>query len=134
MPNSVARRGTINFVASPSKREQTGRSGGSQLPVGSSDVGEWGAGKHATFSTRLRGTPMSSVPQTISGVTRDSTGNALAGCSVWLFDTRTKAFLDEEISDGSGAFVFGFSGPCFVVAYSASGAVAGVTLNTLAGA
>ena len=134
MPNSVARRGTVNFVAAPSKREQVGRAGGSLLPVGSSDVGEWGVGAAATFRTRLRSMPMSSVPQTITGVTRDSAGAALGGCTVWLFDTRTKSWLAEVISDGSGNFTFGFAGPCFAVAYSSSGAVAGVTLNNLAGA
>jgi hypothetical protein len=77
---------------------------------------------------------MDATPRTISGITRDSAGAALGGCTVWLFDTRAKTWLAEVISDGSGNFVFGFSGPCFVVAYSSSGAVAGVTLNTLAGA
>lgn len=126
MPNSVGRRGwpANGAVAAPSKREQTVRSGGSQLPVAGTRYG-------ATHRGPLRSTPLSSVPQTISGVTRDASGTPLASCTVWLFNTRTKAFLGEVISDGSGAFTFGFSGPCFAIAYSSDGAVAGVTLNTL---
>lgn len=131
MPNRATGRGVVNFVAAPSKREQTGRSGGSMLPVGSAGVSEAGVGASASFRGRLKSPPMDATPRTISGVTRDNTGTPLGNCTVWLFDTRTKAFLAEVLSDGGGAFAFGFSGPCFAVAYSSSGAVAGVTLNTL---
>lgn len=42
----------------------------------------------------------------ISGVTRDSNGNPLGGCTVWLFRTSNKKFIDEKTSDGNGNYTF----------------------------
>lgn len=74
----------------------------------------------------------------IAGVTRDSTGAALAGCTVHLFRTATDCEVDEIVSDGSGNYSFpnvtaaeGY----YVVAYlPGSPDVAGTTVNTLLGA
>jgi hypothetical protein len=73
----------------------------------------------------------------ISGVTRDASGNALAGCSVKLYRTATDVEVDVTTSDGSGAYSFpnvtaqdGY----YVVAYlPGSPDVAGTTVNTLLG-
>jgi len=70
----------------------------------------------------------------ISGITRDNTGIALAGCEVKLFTSVDNKFIAETISDVSGAFSFpATAGPYFCVAWGPTGAVAGVTLDTLAG-
>lgn len=74
----------------------------------------------------------------ISGVTRDSSGVALAACTVDLFRTIDNQFILQTISDGSGNYVFdgvqqGFT--YYVVAYLAGAPdTAGTTLNTLVGA
>jgi hypothetical protein len=71
----------------------------------------------------------------ISGVTRDSTGAALAGVTVDLYLTATDRRVDSVVSDGSGAFSFGATaGPYYLVAYKAGAPdVAGTSVNTLAG-
>lgn len=43
---------------------------------------------------------------TISGVTRDSKGNILGGCIVWLFRASDKKFCEEKTSDVNGSFSF----------------------------
>ena len=44
---------------------------------------------------------------TISGVTRDSSGNALGNCTVWLFrSSPTKLFFAETTSDENGNYSF----------------------------
>jgi len=71
----------------------------------------------------------------ISGVTRDSAGAALAGCTVHLFSTATDTELAETVSDGSGAYSFSLGGNAgfyYCTAYKpGSPDVAGITLNTL---
>jgi len=42
----------------------------------------------------------------ISGVTRDANGNPLGGCTVWLFRTSDKAYMDEKTSDENGNYTF----------------------------
>jgi len=71
---------------------------------------------------------------TLSGVTRDSTGAALPGCTVDMFVTGTDTFIATTVSDGSGNFTLlpPASGPYYLVAYLAgSPDVAGTTVNTL---
>ena len=71
----------------------------------------------------------------VSGITRDNTGIALAGCTVKLFTSVDDKFIAETVSDVSGAFSFAATaGPYFCVAWGPTGAVAGVTLDTLTGA
>lgn len=73
----------------------------------------------------------------IIGVTRDSSGVALAACTVKLYRTIDDAFIYQTISDGSGNYIFdgvqqGFT--YYVVAYLVgSPDTAGTTLNTLVG-
>lgn len=70
----------------------------------------------------------------LAGVTRDSSGNALASCRVELFITARDVAIAEAISDASGNFAFDMpgTGPFYLVAYKAGGTdVAGTTVNTL---
>jgi hypothetical protein len=73
---------------------------------------------------------------TITGVTKDSSGAALGGCTVKLFNRATDAKEQETVSDGSGnySFIVSRTQTYYVVAYlPGSPDVAGTTLNTLAG-
>lgn len=72
----------------------------------------------------------------ISGVTKDSGGAALGGCTVKLFNRATDTKEQETVSDGSGnyAFTVDRTQTYYVVAYlPGSPDVAGTTVNTLAG-
>lgn len=74
----------------------------------------------------------------ISGVTKDSTGAALASCTVDLYRTIDKTWQQTVVSDGSGNYVFSpvnnGNGPFYIVAYKAGAPdVAGTTVNTLLG-
>jgi len=78
----------------------------------------------------------------LSGVSRDSTGAALAGCTCDLFkvttngSSKTYVHVGTTVSDGSGNYSFnvGNEGP-FRVTFDLDGAPirAGITLNTLGG-
>jgi hypothetical protein len=70
----------------------------------------------------------------IVGVSRDSTGAALASCRVELFGTGSDQIIAETVSDAGGNFTFGNpgTGPFYIVAYkTGSPDVAGTTVNTL---
>ena len=72
----------------------------------------------------------------LSGVTRDSTGAPLGGCTVHLFYASNDQFISAQISDPTtGAFTFQIgnnAGPFYVTAYLAGTPdVAGTSLNTL---
>lgn len=74
----------------------------------------------------------------ISGVTKDSTGAALPGCTVDLYRTIDKTWQQTVVSDGSGAYAFSpvnnGNGPYYIVAYKAGAPdVAGTSVNTLLG-
>lgn len=73
----------------------------------------------------------------ISGVTKDSTGVALASCNVSLYRTSDGAFMESVVSDGSGNYSFstvGLAQNYYVLAYKAgSPDVAGTTSNALVG-
>lgn len=73
----------------------------------------------------------------IFGVTKDSTGAALGGCTVKLYRTADDVLVDAVVSDGSGNYEFrsaSLSTAYYVMAYKAGGTdVAGVTVNTLVG-
>ena len=75
---------------------------------------------------------------TISGVTKDSSGNPLANCVVHLFRTGDDSAVAKTTSDGSGNYSFTLgdnAGNFYVVAYLPGAPdVAGVTVNTLIGA
>jgi hypothetical protein len=73
----------------------------------------------------------------IAGVTRDSTGVALAGCTVHLIRTVDDVEVDVMVSSAAGVYAFVAASPYvtyYIVAYKAgSPDVAGTTANTLAG-
>jgi hypothetical protein len=85
---------------------------------------------------------MGPIGLTISGVSRDSTGAALGGCTCTLFRVNTAGPLTTftqlavTTSDGSGnySFVVGTDGP-YRVTFDLDGAPirAGISLKTLAG-
>jgi len=72
----------------------------------------------------------------ITGVTRDSTGAALAACVVDLFRTMDDSVAGRTTSDGSGNYKIEATPSLthYAVAYKAgSPDVAGTTVNTLVG-
>ena len=73
----------------------------------------------------------------ITGTTKDSNGNVLAGCTVKAYITSTDQEIGATVSDGAGFFkvpIGQTSGPYYLVAYKAgSPDVAGTTVNTLVG-
>lgn len=73
----------------------------------------------------------------IFGITKDSAGAVLAGCTVTLYRTADDVEVDKVTSDASGNYEFRGAGPStayYVVAYKAgSPDVAGTTVNTLIG-
>lgn len=92
--------------------------------------------------------PLPRAGVTITGVSRDSAGAALAGCTCTLFKVtqspvqgtgKGDVVYDQRaqtVSDGSGnySFVVGFDGP-YRVTFDLNGAPirAGITLDTLSG-
>ena len=73
----------------------------------------------------------------VVGITKDSTGAALGGCAVNLFDTELNCLLKNMVSDANGNYSFQTSPgkSYYVVAYKAGDSpVAGTTVNTLVGA
>lgn len=71
----------------------------------------------------------------VVGVTRDSFGNVLPGCTVRLFKTSGDVKVAQTVSDGSGNYIFTNCAPgtaYYIVAYLAgSPDVAGTSVNTL---
>src|ERR1019366_9086709 len=81
----------------------------------------------------FRSMPFDAKTRFITGATLDSTGAALAACTVELFRTDTNQVQAVTISDGSGNYTFTSPGNFnfYVVAYKAgSPDVAGTTVNT----
>lgn len=75
-----------------------------------------------------------SVTPTITGVTRDSSGNPLGNCELDLFLTDVDMLVQQQTSDASGNFSFTNpgSGPFYIVAYKPGAPdVAGTTVSTL---
>jgi hypothetical protein len=70
-------------------------------------VGAWGYG---TGTIWVDGVVVADtyigLPATLTGVTRDSNGNPLGGCTVWLFRTSDKKFIAETVSDANGNYTF----------------------------
>jgi hypothetical protein len=80
--------------------------------------------------------PMPAKQWIVSGITKDSTGVALASCVVQLFRTFDDKIMDEVTSNASGVYEFrSASNPSnthYIVAYKVgSPDVAGTTVNTL---
>jgi hypothetical protein len=75
-------------------------------------------------------------PFTISGVTRDASGNPLPNCSVVIFRTPDNSVAAVGTSDASGHYALGASPVIqqYAVGYlPGSPDVAGTTVNTLTG-
>lgn len=81
--------------------------------------------------------PLPSMFLRVFGVTKDSTGAALAACTVDLFRTADDVRVDTVVSDGSGNYEFrsaSLTTAYYVVAYKVGAPdVAGTTVNTLIG-
>jgi hypothetical protein len=81
--------------------------------------------------------PFPGITLRIFGVTRDSGGTALPGCSVHLFRTADDVEVDQVTSDASGNYEFrsaSASNQYYVVAYLAGSTdTFGTTVNTLIG-
>lgn len=73
----------------------------------------------------------------LAGVTKNSSGVIVAGCTVKLFRTSDNAYIGQVTSDGSGAYTFsGVAGGTnyYLIAYKpGSPDVMGTTVNTLQG-
>ena len=79
---------------------------------------------------------MHGVSWMLTGITKDSTGAVLGGCTVHLFYSLPDQFIsavDSDPTTGAFSFLIGpTSGPFYLVAYKAgSPDVAGTTVNTL---
>lgn len=73
---------------------------------------------------------------TIAGVTKDSSGVALSGCTVKLFLAASDTIVSTQTSDVNGNYSFNVDKTVsyYVIAYLAGGTpVAGTTVNTLTG-
>jgi hypothetical protein len=108
-----------------------------------------GCGRASGVAPGFMGGPLDQVDRTLQrirpslrvyGVTKDSTGAILGGCSVDLFYSVSKAYAGTVISDAvTGAYVFNgitldateVIPTFFVVAYKAGTPVFGTTVNTL---
>jgi hypothetical protein len=72
----------------------------------------------------------------IIGITRDSAGNPLGGCTVKCFRTSDDVLMTSCVSDTNGNYEISTpdTGTCYLVAYKATGPdVLGTTINTLQG-
>lgn len=102
------------------------RGAGQTAPRGPSNM------RRMAFAPR----PPVNANRTIAGVTRDSTGAALGGCTVKLFETGTDVLVAQQVSDGSGNYSFTVpgNGTYYELAYKdGAPAVTGASLNTLQG-
>lgn len=71
---------------------------------------------------------------TLSGVSRDSSGNPLGSCTLELYDTATNTLRGTAVSDSAGNFDLqsNINAAHYIVAYKAgSPDVSGTTVNTL---
>lgn len=82
----------------------------------------------------FRSQPFSVKTRSITGITRDASGNPLGGCVVDLYMTATDQVQMSTVSDASGNYRFedAGAGPFYVVAYKAGAPdVAGASVNTI---
>lgn len=80
--------------------------------------------------------PLPAPYQRLTGVTKDSSGNALGGCTVMAFRTVDNVFLGQAVSDSNGNYDFRVPSldASYLVIYKAGAPdVAGTTVNTLVG-
>lgn len=131
MPIASGAKGRASVLAMPAGgwTPRTGR--GTHLPLGG-----WTPIGHDGNAGPFRSRSFSTYTATVSGVTKDSTGAALASVTVQLFRTVDDAYIGETTSNGSGVYSIAsvVSGPFYIVAYKAGAPdVAGTTVNTLVG-
>lgn len=111
------------------------------MPIGQGAIGRpsslIGPGLKGPYGrSHFRSRPFGTTTLYIAGVTKDSTGTPLGGCTVQLFRTWNGELVRQTISDGSGNYTLTApgTGPFYVMAYKAgSPDVAGTTVNTLQG-
>lgn len=110
------------------------------MPIGSGAVGGPGVlaipGDRFLRTRTFRSPPFSTKNPTITGVTKDSGGSAVAAASVKLFRTSNDELVSSTMSDGSGNYtlVATGSGPFYATAYKAGVPdIMGTTVNTLIG-
>lgn len=115
------RRGIGNVIASPNMCKKIGRGGV--------------AGRVAKNIPTFRSANFSTKGFFITGVTKNSTGAALGGCTIQLFRTSDDLYISEVISDGSGNYsIPATAGPYYIVAYKVGAPdVGGTSVNTLTG-
>jgi len=78
--------------------------------------------------------PSTAPNPTLSGITRDSGGNALGGCALNVYEGQTGTYRTSTNSDAEGKYTVGVPLliPLQIVAYlPGSPDVGGVTVNTL---
>ena len=108
--------------------------------VGTIGTGTARASRRGRGPSMLGRVPLPPAPITlrIAGVTKDSAGSALGGCTVSLYRTPSDELVQRVTSDGAGAYAFqpvnNGNGPYYVVAYKAGVPdVAGTSVNSLLG-
>jgi hypothetical protein len=72
----------------------------------------------------------------IDGITKDSAGTVLGGCTLDLFDATTDAMLQTMVSDANGVYSFQVQPgkTYYIVAYKTGAPdLSGTTINTLTG-
>lgn len=121
----------MSFKLTPSQMFTTGTRGHRVHFRGRSKSHGW-RGQVGTVFYRSRG---NQIIHTLSGITKDSAGAVLAGCTVDMFRTLDDVLVDRATSDGAGVYtipVSGPGGPFYLVAYKAGAPdVAGTSVNTL---
>jgi hypothetical protein len=130
MPIASGTIGRSSNIAAPRKNDY-GPKGARGAPLGRSGTGRIGG-----IAKAFRSQPFSPLSAYVTGITKDSAGAALGGCTVHLFRTADDMEVDQRVSDGSGNYslICAGSGTFYVVAYKAGGPdVAGTTVNTLIG-
>lgn len=121
MPINIGRRGFAGIVAIPGKRFGAAKPNkADQLYV---------------TAKPFRRQPLRDIAYTITGVTKDSAGVALGGCTVDLMLTASDTKVDTQTSDGSGNYSFAATGgPYYIVAYKKGVPdVSGTSVDTLKG-
>lgn len=122
------------------------------MPIGSKGSPVFIAGRGLTPMPMVNLYPPFNQPSryVISGVTKDSTGAALGGCEVEVYETVSGMIRGTTVSDAAGNYILHVTGngvvapsdgeaatvslTFYVVAYKAGAPdVAGTTVNTLAG-
>lgn len=124
--------GRMNLLVMP-KGGQVGRASRTGLSPG----GQVGRANGTIRVSKWTSLPFRPNASRITGITKDSTGAALGGCTVDLFTTVDDRQVGTTTSDGSGNYTLecSLAGPFYLVAYKPGAPdVSGTTLNTVVSA